>query len=151
MATARKTANTSVSNAGKADPRIDLATKAAAAVTEAISRATKRGSNESKITVNVHIGDIVMMGFDEAVDAEEWGMRETNNEIIGAGSARNKAATGLDADGLANKNRKTTKSIRFRKGDLELNALENSEPVRKPAVKKTAAKRAVKAKAPARK
>ncbi|MBM4059381.1 MAG: hypothetical protein FJ275_14270 [Planctomycetes bacterium] len=34
----------------------------------------------------------MMMGFDEAIDAEEWGMRETNNELAGKAGGSGKAA-----------------------------------------------------------
>jgi len=95
------------------------------------------------MTVHVHIGDVIMMGFDEAVDAEEWGMRENNTEIIGGKGAKGRSSQGLDADALAEKNRKISRSIKFKKGSLELNASENSEPAKKristkkPASKKT--------------
>lgn len=121
--------------------KTDLATKAATAVANAISQANKGklGKNsDGKVTVHVHIGDVIMMGFDEAVDAEEWGVTEKNTEIIGGRRSKAVAARGLDADGLAEKNRKISRSIRFKKGALELDATERSQPARKTGFKKTA-------------
>lgn len=151
MATARKAARKTVSKAKKSDDHADLAAKAASAVTNAIAQSSKgklgKGT-EGKVTVHVHIGDVIMMGFDEAVDAEEWGMRETNTEINGKKSGKGKNILGLDADALAEKNRKISRAINFKKGNLQLNAIENSEPARK----KTATKRITKTKpAPAKK
>lgn len=146
MATARKAAKRTVSKTAKSDARTDLAAKAAGAITAAIAQSKKgMGSKggEAKMTVHVHIGDVIMMGFDEAVDAEEWGMRENNTEIIGGKAAKGKAAQGLDADALADKNRKISRSIKFKKGSLELNATENSEPAKK----RVSAKHPTKAKA----
>ena len=146
MATARKAAKRTVSKTTKVDNRADLAAKAASAITAAIAQSKKgRGSKaeEAKMTVHVHIGDVIMMGFDEAVDAEEWGMRENNTEIIGGKRAKSRSSQDLDADALAEKNRKISRSIKFKKGSLELNASENSEPAKKrigtkkPASKKT--------------
>ena len=130
-----------------------LAARAAKAVSKAISRskkgAGKRGTDD--MDVHVHVGDVVMMGFDEAVDAEEWGARETNNEVAaGRGRGRGKAAT-RDADGQDEKGRKVRRSITLRKGKLNLQAVERSDPakkkraakksVRKPAAKKATRRR----------
>ena len=141
MATARKAAKRTVSKTTEGDNRTDLAAKAATAITAAIAQSKKGlGSKASdpKMTIHVHIGDVIMMGFDEAVDAEEWGMRENNTEIVGGKAKKGRANQGLDADALADKNRKISRSIKFKKGALELNANENSEPARK----KVPAKRA---------
>lgn len=145
MATRRTAAKKTVRKASKTDDRADLASKAASAITEAISRSSKgklgKGA-DGKITVHVHIGDVIMMGFDEAVDAEEWGMRENNTEIIGGKTAKGRKSQGLDADAQAEKNRKITRRVNFRKGSLQLEATENSEPARKsPARKRPATKK----------
>ena len=92
-----KTAASSKTGRGakQSDAQLKLATLAAAKVTEAISKsakATGKGGQKAGMNVHVHVGDVVMMGFDEAVDAEEWGMRETNNEIAGGKPARGRAA-----------------------------------------------------------
>ena len=71
-----------------------LAARAAKAVTKAISQSKKGSGKRGKddMDIHVHVGDVVMMGFDEAVDAEEWGARETNNEVAGKAGGRGKAA-----------------------------------------------------------
>lgn len=155
MATRRTAAKRTVRKTAKSDDRADLASKAASAITDAIARSNKgkvgKGA-DGKITVHVHIGDVIMMGFDEAVDAEEWGMRENNTEIIGGKAAKGKAAQGLDADARAEKNRKITRKVNFRKGSLQLEATENSEPARKSSAKKrpAAKKKTASRKAPSR-
>ncbi|MFM9195709.1 MAG: hypothetical protein ACKOWG_08210, partial [Planctomycetia bacterium] len=73
-----------------AKPAIDHQKRTAKAIASAIAKARKasgkRGGDDADI--HVHVGDVVMMGFDEAVDAEEWGARETNNELGGAKGRR---------------------------------------------------------------
>jgi hypothetical protein len=124
---------------------VDVAARAAAAVTAALGKAAKGKSGlgkDGKMNVHVHLGDVVMMGFDEAVDAEEWGMRETNNEVVGkARGGKGRADAGLDADARAEKNRKVKRQIKFRKGALQLDAVEHSAPARKKTAKKKAATR----------
>lgn len=147
--TRRKSKNAASSKTGRgakqSDAQLKLATLAAAKVTEAISKSAKSTGKAGQkagmnVHVHVHVGDVVMMGFDEAVDAEEWGMRETNNEIAGGKPARGRAAAG-DTDAQDEKNRKVQRSIRLRKGRLSLEAVENSRPAR---AKKPAKKPAVK-------
>ena len=126
-------------------PQTDVAARAAAAVTHALGKAVKGKAGlgkDGKMNVHVHLGDVVMMGFDEAVDAEEWGMRETNNEVVGRGrGGKGRGETGLDADARAEKDRKVKRQIRFRKGALQLDALEHSAPAKKKAAKKKAARK----------
>ena len=119
-------------------------TRTAALVTKAIAKARKAaGKAGEDMDVHVHVGDVVMMGFDEAVDAEEWGMRETNNEIAGGRGRGRRAAR--ESDPQDEKNRKVNRSIRFRKGALRLEAVERSQPARKKkAVKKAAPKKPAK-------
>lgn len=118
----------------------------ASAIAKARKASGKRGGDDADI--HIHVGDVVMMGFDEAVDAEEWGARETNNEF---GAARGqRAAGGRNADPQDEKNRKVHRSITLRKGAMKLHAVERSQPVKKKAAKKSAkkaAKKAVKKKA----
>jgi hypothetical protein len=125
-----------------------LAARAAKAVTKAISRSTKGAGKRGRddMDIHVHVGDVVMMGFDEAVDAEEWGARETNNEIKGKVGGRGKAA-GRDTDPQDEKGRKVRRSISLSKGKLRLQAVERSEPAKK---KKKAAKKPAAKKAPRR-
>ena len=137
----------------------DIATKISSAITEAIARSNKFGAGEGKVNVHVHVGDVILIGFDEAIDAEEWGMRENNTEIVGTRGAKGRTAVAQDADALANKNRKISRSINFSKGALTLNAIENSEPATKRvakratkgASKRISTKRISKKTAPARK
>lgn len=139
MSARKKTSRKINSRRNNPTQKTDLATKAASAVANAISQANKGklGKNlDGKVTVHVHIGDVIMMGFDEAVDAEEWGVTEKNTEIIGGRRSKAVAARGLDADGLAEKNRKISRSIRFKKGALELDAIENSQPAQKKLTRK---------------
>ncbi len=140
MATRKRITRKTVAANNRSDQKTNLATKAATAVANAISQANKGklGKNsDGKITVHVHIGDVIMMGFDEAVDAEEWGVTEKNTEIISGTRSKGSVSRSLDADGLAEKNRKVSRSIRFKKGALELDATERSQPARKTGNKKT--------------
>lgn len=112
--------------------------RTAAAVAKAIAKARKAaGKAGEDMDVHVHVGDVVMMGFDEAVDAEEWGARETNNELAGGKGRGGRGAR--ESDPQDEKNRKVNRSIKFRKGALRLEAVERSQPARK----KKAAKKAV--------
>lgn len=124
-----------------------LAARAARAVTDAIGKA-KKGRGADDMDVHVHVGDVVMMGFDEAVDAEEWGMRETNNEAGGRAAGRGRGKAARDTDAQDEKNRKVHRTISLRKGPLSLKAVDRSEPAKKKAAKsgakKTAKKKAAK-------
>lgn len=133
------------------DKQTAIAARAAKAVTDAIARSRKgsgKGSGkrgkDDDTDIHIHVGDVVMMGFDEAVDAEEWGMRETNNELAGKAGGRGKAAT-RDTDGQDEKGRKVRRSITLSKGKLKLQAVERSEPAKKKkAARKVAGKPATK-------
>lgn len=124
----------------------ELITKTTTAITQAIARSQLKGNKDEKISIHIHIGDIVMMGFDEAIDAEEWGMRENNTEIIDGKSRSGHKANAGDSNANENKNRKISRTINFRKGAIALNAIENSEPALKNASKKTPSKRIIKSK-----
>jgi len=126
----RKNSETSRLHAHQAD----IASKIATAVTGVVTKKSKlTGSSNANegITVNIHVGDIYLIGFDEAIDAEEWGMRETNTEVIGAASRGQKSTPPTDADALADKNRVIARRIDFSKGGVKLVATENSKPAAK--------------------
>ena len=121
----------------------DFAVKTAASVTDAVSRHHQFGQSDGKINVHIHVGDIILIGFDEAIDAEEWGMRENNTEIIGGkGTSRQQKLT-ASRDSDPNENKKTSRSVSFKKGALQLNATEHSEPFKKatPAKRTTRARK----------
>ncbi len=123
----------------------DFATKTAASITQAISRSGQFSHSDGKVNVHIHVGDIILIGFDEAIDAEEWGMRENNTEIIGGKASAPGARKNSKADVDPNENKKVSRSVNFKKGALELNATEHSEPAKgstsaKKATRKNAAK-----------
>jgi hypothetical protein len=69
--------------------------------------------------INIHIGDNLTFGFDEGIDAEEWGMTENNNDAGAAGAKPDKPGakpTPEKPQGF--------RKIDFRKGDLILVASE---------------------------
>ena len=112
----------------------DIAAKIVSAVSGAISNTpnlTGKSNAGGGITVNIHVGDIYLIGFDEAIDAEEWGMRETNTEITGSGAGRKKVAGAVDSNELAESQKATTRKIDFSKGAVKLVATENSTPIEK--------------------
>lgn len=122
-----------------------IAARAAKAVTDAIAKSRKGSGKRGKdddTDIHIHVGDVVMMGFDEAVDAEEWGMRETNNEVAGKAGGRGKAAK-RDTDGQDEKGRKVRRSITLSKGKLKLQATERSEPAKKKKAAKKGTKKTV--------
>ena len=134
MAAMKHAVKKTISKTIKGDSRTELATKAVSAITAAIAQSKKGiGSNISdpNMTINVHIGDIILLGFDEAIDAEEWGMRENNTEIIGDMAGKEKSGQSSEADASASENRKISRSIKLKKGSLELVANENSVPSKK--------------------
>lgn len=127
---ARKITQTSRSHEGQAD----IASKIATAVTSVVAKKSSLASTSSAYggtTVNIHVGDIYLIGFDEAIDAEEWGMRETNTEIMGGTSKSEKNARSANEDALANKNRVVARRIDLSKGGVKLVATENSKPAAK--------------------
>ena len=123
----------------------DFATRTASSITEAISRSGQFSHSDGKVNVHIHVGDIILIGFDEAIDAEEWGMRENNTEIIGGKGSPGKTQKNTKVDAEPNENKKISRSVSFKKGALQLNATENSEPMKKStaskkSIRKTAAK-----------
>jgi len=137
-ATKKSAKKSTARGAAPRDTKIALAARAAKAVTDAISK-SKKGGRKDDMDVHVHVGDVVMMGFDEAVDAEEWGVRETNNEGAAKGGSRGRGKAARDTDGQDEKGRNVRRSITLRKGKLALHAVERSEPAKKKAAKKKSA------------
>jgi hypothetical protein len=100
----------------------DAAARTAQAVTQKLGETY--GTNQP-INVHVQVGDIVVLGFDEGVDAEEWGMTEISNESgVAGGGAKSASAT---VDQAAAGKRKIARSIDLRKGSIYLVAAEESE------------------------
>lgn len=129
--TSRKTAKPTIAHQKRTAKAI------ASAIAKARKASGKRGDDDADI--HVHVGDVVMMGFDEAVDAEEWGARETNSELGGAKGRRGPA--GRNADPQDEKNRKVHRTITLRKGAMKLQAMEKSQPAKKKKAAKKAAKK----------
>ena len=119
----------------------EFATKTAASITEAINRSGSLNHSDGKVNVHIHVGDIILIGFDEAIDAEEWGMRENNTEIIGAPTSNGKRRQKANVASEQTDNKKTSRSVSFKKGALELNATENAEPFKQSAVTKKSARK----------
>jgi hypothetical protein len=105
----------------------DAAARTAQAVTQKLGETY--GTNQA-INVHVQVGDIVVLGFDEGIDAEEWGMTEISNEgaAPAATGAKNAAIQADQASATAGK-RKIARSIDLRKGSIYLVAAEESEAV----------------------
>ncbi len=109
--------------------RLQAAAEAAARATQVIT--TKLGETygtNQAINVHVQVGDIVVLGFDEGVDAEEWGMTEYSGNAP-QGSAKTPQSAAIQADqapATAGK-RKIARSIDLRKGAIYLIASEESE------------------------
>ena len=109
---------------------VSNAAMAAQSIAQAV---TGRRKGSEGISIHVHVGDLFLIGFDEAIDAEEWGVREVNHDGAGGVSARQEAEP----------ERKTKRRLSVRKGDVHLTADEDAEP----AGLTRARKRAVKARA----
>ena len=96
------------------------------------------GAADAKV-INIHIGDNYTFGFDEGVDAEEWGMTDNQNE-----SGQAAAATGQPAAATTpNEKPPAYRKLDFRKGDVVLIATEqpvdSPKPVESPASTEPAA------------
>lgn len=115
----------------------EAAAKTAQVITQKIGEAY--GTNQP-INVHVQVGDIVVLGFDEGIDAEEWGMTEISNEGAAAGgsSAKSAAVQADQAPATAGK-RKIARSIDVRKGSIYLIASEESEALEETAPAEAAA------------
>jgi len=102
----------------------DAAARTAQAVTQKLGETY--GTNQP-IHVHVQVGDIVVLGFDEGVDAEEWGMTEISNEGGAAATGAKSAAVQADQAPSTAGKRKIARSIDLRKGSIYLIASEESE------------------------
>lgn len=103
----------------------------AATAAQSIAQAvTGRRKNSEGISIHVHVGDLFLIGFDEAIDAEEWGAREVNHDGTGGAAARQ----------AAEPERKTKRRLSVRKGDVHVTADEDAEPAGLPRARKRAAK-----------
>ncbi len=98
---------------------IDRTARATQSIAETI---TGRRKGSEGISIHVHVGDLFLIGFDEAIDAEEWGAREVNNDGSGRGAAGRQQ---LEPE------RKTKRRLSFRKGNVEIRAEEDAEPTGK--------------------
>lgn len=108
--------------------RLKAAANAAAQTAQAITAKLGEayGTNQP-INVHVQVGDIVVLGFDEGIDAEEWGMTEISNEGAAAGAATKSSAIKADQASATAGKRKVARSIDLRKGSIYLIAAEESE------------------------
>ena len=112
--------------------RIEASGRAAAAITASLTRELKGAySGKTPPAINVHVGDITLIGFDEAIDAEEWGMRETNIETgaaPAAGLTPEKAAM-LNQSQDPSENKRLSRKVDLRKGGVVIVLSEDSVPV----------------------
>jgi len=120
---------------------IQAQTPKEAATTTAVTKATAAaeavlkklpsipGAADAKV-INIHIGDIFTFGFDEGIDAEEWGMVDNQNESGQAATPGQPKATVTPAP---HEKPSTYRKIDFRKGDVVLIATEQPVDAPKPA------------------
>jgi hypothetical protein len=121
-------------DAAPQDAASNKAEKAAAAADAILKKLPSiPGMADAKV-INIHIGDNITFGFDEGVDAEEWGMTENNNAPDAATGAKPSPA---GAQAAPSDRPNAYRKIDFRKGDLVLVATE--DPVKEPASEKTVA------------
>lgn len=112
--------------------RIEASGRAAAAITASITKELKGAySGKGTPSVNVHVGDITLIGFDEAIDAEEWGMRETNLETgsTHSGGLTPEKAALLNKSQDQNANQRVSRKVDLKKGGMVIVLQENSDPV----------------------
>jgi hypothetical protein len=84
------------------------------------------GAADAKV-INIHIGDNFTFGFDEGIDAEEWGM--VDNQTEGGQPAK---AGQPGAAATPNERPPAYRKIDFRKGDVVLVATEQPVDAPKP-------------------
>jgi hypothetical protein len=112
--------------------RLEASGKAAAAITASITQELKAAyAGKTPPSINVHVGDITLVGFDEAIDAEEWGMTENNVENTGgkpSGLPPEKAAA-LNSSQDPNENRKVSRKLNLKKAGTVIVLTEDSTPV----------------------
>ena len=100
-------------------------TKATAAAESVLKKLPSiPGAADAKV-INIHIGDNFNFGFDEGIDAEEWGM--VDNQTEGGQPAK---AGQPGAAATPNERPPAYRKIDFRKGDVVLVATE--QPVDSP-------------------
>lgn len=107
----------------RASTAVTKATNAAEAVLKKLPSIP--GSADAKV-INIHIGDNYTFGFDEGVDAEEWGMIDNQTEGGQAAGAAGQPA----AAATPNEKPSAYRKLDFRKGDVVLIATE--QPVNAP-------------------
>ena len=115
----------------RAATAVTKATNAAAAVLKKLPSIP--GAADAKV-INIHIGDNYTFGFDEGIDAEEWGM--VDNQTEGGQAA---ATTAQPAATATPEERPSTyRKLDFRKGDVVLIATEQPADSPKPVESPTA-------------
>jgi hypothetical protein len=123
--------NTESASPAQYRERLEASGKAAAAITASITQELKTAyAGKAPPSINVHVGDITLVGFDEAIDAEEWGMRETNIENTGAkptGLTPEKAAA-LNNSQDPNGNRTISRKVNLKKTGTVIILTEESTP-----------------------
>ena len=87
------------------------------------------GAADAKV-INIHIGDIFTFGFDEGIDAEEWGMVDNQNESAQPATPGQPKAM---ATPIPKEKPATYRKIDFRKGDVVMIATEQPVDAPKPA------------------
>lgn len=85
------------------------------------------GAADAKV-INIHIGDNYTFGFDEGIDAEEWGM--VDNQTEGGQAAATTAQP--TATATPEERPSTYRKLDFRKGDVVLVATEQPADAPKP-------------------
>jgi hypothetical protein len=111
---------------------MESSARAAAEITASITRELKGVyAGKAMPTINVHVGDITLIGFDEAIDAEEWGMRETNVEAGGAqaGAATLEGAAKLYKAKHGHEGAHVSRKLDLKKGSVVIVMSEESTPV----------------------
>jgi hypothetical protein len=101
----------------RAATAVTKATNAAEAVLKKLPSIP--GAADAKV-INIHIGDNYTFGFDEGIDAEEWGMVDNQTEGGQASAATKKPSTSATPEERPS----TYRKLDFRKGDVVLIATE---------------------------
>jgi hypothetical protein len=107
----------------QASSTVTKATNAAEAVLKKLPSIP--GAADAKV-INIHIGDNYTFGFDEGIDAEEWGMVDNQTEGGQAAAATKQPSTSATPEERPS----TYRKLDFRKGDVVLIATE--QPVDSP-------------------
>lgn len=107
----------------RAATAVTKATNAAEAVLKKLPSIP--GAADAKV-INIHIGDNYTFGFDEGIDAEEWGMVDNQTE---GGQA---AATTAQPAATPEERPSSYRKLDFRKGDVVLVATEQPADAPKP-------------------